>query len=412
MSETDHGPVSRLEAARLHIVQLKLEESDDLRKAATAAARVSARTLGIARVGIWFLSPSRLELHRVVSHDELPRSGATDATLPLERWPAYLDAILSRRVVAADDARTDPRTRELLTDYLEPLGIGAMLDAPLFLGGEVWGVVCHEHVGGPRPWSEREVDFSVSVADMLSALLEQSMRIATEKRLRAEEVGSARARQAEAVARTAAGIGHDVNTVLAAILGSAELARRAKDEGAWRSAVDAIVEDCRRGARIVNQLRELEITERHIGAMVDLAVVTKELVSTLEALLSPEHTLVTELADGAIVPATRTDIERILLNLVVNARDSMVKGGIVAVRVAVSGEHVELSVSDQGAGIDPEDREHVFEPYFTTKGATHGGLGLFAVQAIGIRTGGVVSLDSRVGRGTEIKVRWRTLDGG
>ena len=142
----------------------------------------------------------------------------------MAEWPAYLAAVSSRRVVAVTDALIDPRTSELSDAYLIPHGVTSMLDAPLFLGGQVWGVVCHEHTGAPRCWTEREIAFAVSVADMLSTMLEQAMRLAIEARLRQTEAELAQLRRAEAVVRTAAAIGHDINTLLQAISGRAELA--------------------------------------------------------------------------------------------------------------------------------------------------------------------------------------------
>src|SRR6185436_15187741 len=89
-----------------------------------------------------------------------------------------------RRVIVANDARQAPETRELTESYLRPLGITSMLDAPVFRDGEVVGVVCFEHVGSPRAWSDAESTFASSVADMLGMLLEQTARRAAEAELR------------------------------------------------------------------------------------------------------------------------------------------------------------------------------------------------------------------------------------
>lgn len=418
VSEDVPAPPSLLERARLHIVRLRLEDFDDLRRAAASALRVSARTLGVARVGIWSLGADGATLRRVLVRfsdgegvdapdgaDVLP----DDLELPLEGWPAYRAALLSRRVVAAEDARADPRTAELGPTYLAPHGVGAMLDVPLFVGGEVWGVVCHEHVGGARAWSAREVDFAVSVADMLTALLEQSLRLAAETEFRHAERDAARVREAEIVARTAAGIGHDVNTVLQAIALNAELAVRAGSDRDRRAAAEAIVADCRRGARIVDQLREAETARVVVGA-VDPGFVVEDTRATLEALLGTSQRLAIEVEHGAQVPATRTDVERILLNLVVNARDAMPGGGLVRVRVARGTEgEVTLSVEDEGVGLDPDPEAvaRLFEPYVTTKGDRNTGLGLFAVRAIAVRTGARVEARGAPGRGATFHVTWR-----
>ena len=392
-STREQAPLSLLEDARLRIAHLKLDQSEDLWRAMCASARVSATSLGVRRVGVWFLSADRLSLHRIVVFDET--DGTAEATpscawsgdaaaLSIHGWSTYLEAIMSRRVVAADDAWNDPRTRELGPEYLSKYGIASLLDVPLFLGGEVWGIVCHEHAGTVRHWTDREIDFAVSVADMLSALLEQSKRLRAEKRLRHDDALAADAHHTQVLSRTAAGIGHDVNTVLHAITSNAQRASHETEPSARAAALPEILADCQRGARIV----------------------VDDIESTLKALLGESYTLVTELAHGALVTASRTDIERVLLNLVINARDAMPNGGAVSVSVSVAGDHVKLAVRDAGVGIAEGDLDQIFEPYFTTKPARNTGLGLFAVRAIAQRTNGDVSASSAPGVGTTMTVSW------
>ncbi len=399
----EEAPAS-LDSARLQIVRLVLDDFADLKRAMLTAARVSATTLGVTRVGIWSLAEDRATLRRVALHD-LEKHTIEDLELPLQRWPAYLAAVSSRRVVAAADAMTDLRTCELADAYLVPHGVTSMLDAPLFASGQVWGVVCHEHTGAPRVWSEREIAFAVSVADMLSTMLEQAMRMAIEARLRQTEAKLARLQRAEAVVRTSAAIGHDINTLLQAISGRAELALR---NGAHEQseALQDIVGDCQRAARIVGQLRELETPAQALGLESDLSFVIEDTRATLDALLAPNHALAVDLAAEARVPAGRADLERIVLNLVVNAKEAMPLGGTVSVVTCRSASGVSLSVRDQGGGIAPEQADQIFEPYFTTKHGRNTGLGLFAVATIARRTSGVVAIESTPGAGTTVSITW------
>jgi two-component system, cell cycle sensor histidine kinase and response regulator CckA len=402
----DDSPVS-LDSARLQISRLVLADFADLKRAMSIAARVSATTLAVTRVGVWSLSDDRAALRRVALYDlRRPDQPTTDdVELPLAEWPEYLAAVSSRRVIAATHALTDARTSELAEAYLVPHGVASMMDAPLFLRGEVWGIVCHEHTGDPRVWSDREIGFAVSVADMLSTMLEQAMRLAIEARLRQVEAELARLHRAEAVVRTAAAIGHDINTLLQAISGRAELALHS-DHGKQSEALLDIVGDCQRAARVVGQLRELDAPVQTIGVESDLSFVIEDTRATLEALLAPSHTLRVELAAEASVPAGRADLERIVLNLVVNAKEAMPLGGTVSVVTRNSAAGVSLSVSDQGSGIAPEQAAHIFEPYFTTKNGRNTGLGLFAVATIGRRTRGVVAIESTPGKGTTVSVTW------
>ena len=179
----EEAPVS-LDSARLQIARLVLDDFADLKRAMLTAARVSATTLGVTRVGVWSLAEDRSVLRRVALYDVRNSDEQTipDLELPLSEWPSYLAAVTCRRVIAANDALSDARTAELADAYLVPHGVKSMMDAPLFVRGEVWGVVCHEHTGAPRIWSDREIGFAVSVADMLSTMLEQAMRLAIEAR--------------------------------------------------------------------------------------------------------------------------------------------------------------------------------------------------------------------------------------
>jgi signal transduction histidine kinase len=104
-------------------------------------------------------------------------------------------------------------------------------------------------------------------------------------------------------------------------------------------------------------------------------------------------------------------VERVVLNLVVNAKEAMPEGG--PVRITVGSDHgiISLEVSDQGKGMDPEQAERVFEPYFTTKSGRNSGLGLFAVQAIARNTGATVSIVSAPGAGTRVTVAWSGKSG-
>lgn len=402
----DEAPVS-LDSARLQIVRLVLDDFADLKRAMLTAARVSATTLGVSRVGVWSLAEDRCTLRRVALYDlrRPEQQTVEDLELPLAAWPAYLAAVLSRRVVPVNDALTDARTAELAEAYLVPHGVSSLMDVPLFLGGQVWGVVCHEHTGAPRSWSEREIAFAVSVTDMLSTMLEQAMRLAIEARLRQSEAELAQQRRAEAVVRTAAAIGHDINTLLQAISGRAELALHDGAAGQSDTLLE-IVADCQRAARIVGQLREVEAPTQGIGHESDLSFVIEDTRATLDALLAPTHTFAADLAPDTHVPAGRADLERIVLNLVVNAKEAMPLGGTVTVITRHTPGSVTLEVRDQGGGIPPEQADHIFEPYFTTKHGRNTGLGLFAVAAIAKRTSGVVRIESAPGAGTAVIISW------
>jgi PAS domain S-box-containing protein len=139
--------------------------------------KVAAETLNVERVSLWKLDNKSGSQIRCVDLFILS-SGAHEAGAVLRRddAPAYFAAIERERVIAATDARTDPRTRDFTANYLTPLDIYSMLDVPLRRGEEVSGVLCIEHVGGPRAWTIDEQNFAIATANLISVAIADERR--------------------------------------------------------------------------------------------------------------------------------------------------------------------------------------------------------------------------------------------
>jgi len=146
--------------------------------------RTASGALGVARVGVWLLDEDRPALRLRKLYDAASQACGEGAWLAAAEYPAYFSALDADRVIAASDARVDRRTREFSASYLDPHGIGAMLDATLRIAGQTRGVLRFEHVGGPRPWSAEEQSFAVSVADLLAQLIVHHDIRRSEARLR------------------------------------------------------------------------------------------------------------------------------------------------------------------------------------------------------------------------------------
>jgi len=161
-------------------------EDGDLSGVLRAIAEAAAAALQVERVNIWMFDRARTRVRCIQAYER----GATQHTQGEEILasvaPSYFAALAELRTVAAFDALNDPRTREL-GHYLEPRGITTLLDAPLYQGGEVAGVVCHEHVGPPKQWSADEQAFAGSVGDLVSLAIEADRRIRAERSLREGE---------------------------------------------------------------------------------------------------------------------------------------------------------------------------------------------------------------------------------
>lgn len=173
-------------------VLLKLARADksDFDKALRAITTLAASTLEAARVSYWSLRESDsalvcelLHLNSSQSFEETfigTRLGVTDS-------PAYFSALELKRPIVASDVLTHPATVSLVEGYLNPLGITSLLDVPVWVRGEVVGVICHEHIGPAREWSAEEIDFASSLAAMVSLALEESSRARSEQLLRKSE---------------------------------------------------------------------------------------------------------------------------------------------------------------------------------------------------------------------------------
>ncbi|MCC6223624.1 MAG: PAS domain S-box protein [Thermoleophilia bacterium] len=228
---------------------------------------------------------------------------------------------------------------------------------------------------------------------------------AEEARARAES-DLRRAQRLDALGQLAAGVAHDFNNLLTAIQGYAELL--ARDVHAERAKQDAaeIVRAAERGAALTGQLLAFARIEPPARAPVDVCALVAGMEPLLRRTLEERVELQFCLAPAApAVSADRGQLEQVLLNLAVNARDAMPDGGTLTVAVAATAEGVRLRVADTGTGMPPGVAARAFEPFFTTKERGRGtGLGLATVWGIVHDAGGTVELETREGGGTVVSV--------
>ncbi len=235
------------------------------------------------------------------------------------------------------------------------------------------------------------------------------------------------AQKMEAIGTLAGGIAHDFNNILQVALGYSDLI--IGDEGfpqRYKADVHRIIEAANRGADLVQRLltfsRKTEFKPQPLNLNHRVADLSKMLDRTIPKMIEIQTCLSEDLAT---INADPTQIDQVLMNIAVNARDSMPNGGKltfetgnVIIDEAYSrthadiqpGRHVLLSVSDTGSGIDDETLEHIFEPFYTTKGVGKGtGLGLAMVHGIVKRHKGHISLFSRPGEGTTFRIYFPAL---
>ncbi len=240
-----------------------------------------------------------------------------------------------------------------------------------------------------------------------------------EEALRQAEAGLLQADRLESVGRAAGVVAHDFNNVLAAILSLARLLeRRSDDPAAVERFASGIGEAGERGIGIVRQLRQLGLRRRVATERIDVGHAVEQLYPLLARLAGDHVRLCLDIQRPLeLVSIPPGDVDRILLNLVLNARDAMPEGGVITLEIRgvrgpgdlpealPAGDWVVLAVSDVGRGIDATTRARMFEPFVTTKEAgTGAGLGLATVHALVTEARGHVLVSSTPGEGSVFRI--------
>jgi PAS domain S-box-containing protein len=169
---------------RSALLRLAQRDDSDLRNALRAIVETDAHTMDVERVCYRAFTDDRTELECKTLYMRATGTFAHEPALRYADAPTYFETISSGRAIIADDTRADHWMRELWVDRCAPLGITSKLDVPVWYRGQLAGVVCHEHVGGPRAWSTVEQDFAVAIAGLISLSLEASERRRAEERYR------------------------------------------------------------------------------------------------------------------------------------------------------------------------------------------------------------------------------------
>ncbi|MCC5834555.1 MAG: PAS domain S-box protein [Opitutales bacterium] len=230
-----------------------------------------------------------------------------------------------------------------------------------------------------------------------------------------------RAQRMESIGTLASGIAHDLNNLLSPIVMGVELIRQVEPSEKLKPILKTIEDSSKRGTHLVQQVLSFARGVEGARIPIQLDGIVREVESIVHKTFPKSISFESHSTEGLqSVVGDPTQLNQVLLNLCVNARDAMEQGGLLKVTTRnryideafkqlhgakTAGPHVELSVQDEGTGMDKDVIEHVFEPFFTTKERGKGtGLGLSSVAGIVRSHGGFVTVESRLGKGSKFSI--------
>ncbi len=386
--------------------------ANDLPTQLQAITEAAARSMDMARIGVWLFDAEHRRIKAEDIYDSRTGVHTNGLELTAEAFPEYFNALEEERVIAASDAHAHAATRGFASGYLAEHGVTSLLDAPIRVGGRVLGVLCHEHVGPTRAFTDEDESAAGSLADFVALAIESHEHGRAESALLSSNKQLEEARRIEAVGRLAGGVAHDFNNVITVVSSYAFLLAKKLDKNdPLQGPVAEIGKAAERAADITRKLLALTRRDALAARVFDLNLVVRGMEMFLRRLIGEHIQLTFELHDEPIMlKADPGQIEQILLNLAINARDAAApEGGSITVRTRKEGQKKKnakrmpcvLEVEDKGIGMTAEVKARIFEPFFTTKDIGRGsGLGLFTVWGAVDQMAAVIEVKSAPMKGS------------
>jgi signal transduction histidine kinase len=411
---------------RLLAFAKELQNATTFQELLAATRREALAVAGYPHVWLFVADREPVEQVRLIDAASSERGAIWDVAPVLTiAGDAMMEEIVRGEApVVVEDARTDPRTNK---DIVRQLGNRTIVNIPLRPLDKPFGAFGCGTFGdeeGCRPPTAETLAYLVGMASQL-AVAAGRIRFAEERARRDREIEEMERRMAqfdrlESLGLLAGGVAHDFNNLLTIILASAGMARREIGAHAASVHVDTILDTADRGRELTKHLLEMIRARPHDIRPIDVNDRLDRLVTLLRRVMPRNIEL--ELVRGAGLPLVEGDgaqLDQMFMNLCINARDAMEKGGRLRIATepcvldaagvtdpsAKPGPYVLATVSDTGAGMPPGVVERVFEPFFTTKQDSTGtGLGLTVSQGVVRQHGGVIDCQSEVGVGTSFRV--------
>lgn len=446
----------------------------DWEAAAQAITAATACTLRAERVSLWLYDQPQQpqSLLCVDLYQQTYNCHSQEDALNVADFPNYFKALQQERILIAQDALSDPRLSEFVDCYLKPLGITAMLDSPIRVGGEVVGVLCIEHVNSPRHWEAEDESFARSIADLVALAIESRDRKraraalqASEQQMRqqAEHLQQAldelhrthaqmvQSEKMSSLGQLVAGVAHEINNPVNFIYGNITHAKEyiqdlvglvdlyqqcypsplpeiedeidAIDLDFLKTDLPKLLSSMKVGADRIQQIvTSLRTFSRMDEAEMKAVNIHEGIDSTLMILhnrtkAKPERREIKVNCHYGTLPLVECyagQLNQVFMNLISNAIDALDDvmqqqpdfAAAIDIYTQVTNDQAIIRICDNGTGIPVEVKQHIFNPFFTTKPIGKGtGMGLsISFQIITEKHGGMLTCNSQPNQGTEFVI--------
>lgn len=431
----------RLEDILHQVSKSPLIDNGDLLNAYRLVINSLHDALKIKRAGVWFVESNYSSISCQLLIDTYHNSEIEELVIQSHDYPAYFSALKSERAILANDAHTHQATMEFSEGYLAPLEITSMLDVPIRHKGKMIGIICCEHIGKQRQWSEDEATFAGSMADLIGRAINASAFIDSEQQLKEineqlEDTVNERTKQLvesekmAALGNLVAGIAHEVNTPLGiSITASSSLSEtlsnieKSMNEGQLSEDVFKafltnsnkllflLESNLERAATLIKNFKQTAVEHTDTSQYIfDVTETIRHLIQSLHPEIKKHNVQVSyEATDNISIYSFPSAWSQIVTNLIMNSCTHAFADTDqpeINIKISIKGKYIHLTYQDNGCGIPENDLDKIILPFYTTKRGQGGtGLGMSIVyNLINEQLKGTMTLKNNDHSGVHINV--------